>query len=335
LEDIIDNLQKKFELEEIIQIFELFLERGHIFDNLTIYDIAEHASVDLILWLTNCIDDVNIKASSEKNFYNIDWALVFMGAIKGKNVPLYTWILDNKLSYFSYDLIVDTDYYKYTVSAIEKLLIRGEINQVNGDIIMDVLSDEHDLKNDNTIDVYNSWKAGCSINLEIEPWYAQYNNMVIAAIFNNYLRTAMWLINCGCKFSVNQCIYYATQLGRLPILVYLKEYTDNAAADNAAADNADADNEDADNEGDADNADADNEGDEDYDDTPHIKDCWLNPNLCNIAAYYGQLEVLEWLIQNGCYLDIQLCIEFATNECVSGSRYDILSYLLRLQKQLE
>jgi hypothetical protein len=352
----ISELEKKFTFEEIIEIFKLFLERGHIFDNLTIYDIAEHASVDLILWLTNCIDDVHIKASSKKCFYNIDWELVFMGAIKGKNIPMYTWILDNKLSDFSYESIVDTDYYECTVVAIEQLLMRERIDSFNSSTIMGLISDVRDLENDNFIHgFFNDWDFELSSTPEIELWYIPNSNAVSSAIFNNCLRAAIWLMNCGCKFSVNQCIYYAIQLGRLPILVYLKEYTDmvNAAgnannevgnmaddaagnmADDAAGNAGNAEGDVGNAEGDVGNAAGNADDAEDYDDTPHIKDCWLNPDLCNIAAYYGHLEVLDWLIHNDCRLNIQACIEIATNACVLGSRYDIISYLLRLQKQLE
>lgn len=314
LNNVISEFQNKFTFSKIVDIFEFLISHGHIFDNITIYDIAKHASIELIIWLTSRIDAFNIDIETSRVFLDIDWVQIYMGAIKGNNTLLYKWVLNTKSSnFFYYHLFVDTDDHSHSASSIENLLSIMDIDTISAEIIMAELS-ENTLLSSDALSEFNEHSIELAIDPNLEGYHAPYNNIVCAAVFNNCLRAAMWLIDNGCNFSINQCIYYAIQLGRLPILKFLKRYTEIAnAADNAAT-----------------NADTVDNDDDNYNDKPYIANCWDNPNLCNISAYYGHLNVLEWLIQNNCYLDIQLCIDSAMHMQVSGSRYDVISYLLRL-----
>ena len=308
-----------------VRIFEWFMSKIKVF-----IDLSNNPDMDLATIRTHTI------ANGGGDTVVLNYASLIMDSVASGNMVIFDWLVENR-SIFNLltpginlmcisttdlnlcDRICSEDNYLPLVRLFEWVIVNTDKYGLiwSPQSCIEQLQAKAEDFDDQLMDDPNSYN----------------DTLVCSAIINNCINALKFFIFANCNYDVIMCIDAAIKIGNISALSILKQHINDsisAVVDAGIVVGAAV--------GDGNTGDGNTGDDVRYDDIPNRRTCWDNSELCANAAYYGHIDVLDWLRANNCPFDIDECKRSAMGigglyNRVSGSRWSIFQYLENADKK--
>jgi hypothetical protein len=354
--NISDELIEKTSDDDIIAMLDYLFSIGCSFDERVISILVEFANVCIFGWFMSKIKktidlsnspDIGLEtirtytvANGEGDTLALNYASLIMDSVANDNMPIFNWLIEHRSMFNVLSPGINLMFISIDVN------LRDRICQEDNYLPLVRLFEWVIVNTDKYGLIWSPQSCIEQLQAKAEDFNDQLDNisdyndtLVCSAIINNCTNALRFFISAGCNYNSIICINAAIKIGSVSALSILKQHIDDSisaanSAINSAVNSAVSFSDgivggDGGDGGDAVNGS--NDADL-YDDIPNRRTCWDNSDLCAKAAYYGHIDVLDWLKANNCPFDADRCKRSAMKigglyNKESGSRWAIFQYL--------